>query len=63
VSRLALLPLQGDKRCDEAFGYVCTPDTNVCWKDLPDVNGKPFGWSANVVAMSTNGNDTTVQFV
>jgi hypothetical protein len=57
------LAAQGDKKCDEAVGYVCTPDTNVCWETLDNVNGKPYGWSADVTAISPPpSGDITLRF-
>ena len=59
-----MLPAQGDKKCDEAVGYVCEPDNNVCWQELlGNGNGNPYGWSANVSALTTPGSVTTVRFV
>jgi hypothetical protein len=63
MSRAAVAPPQDNEKCDEAVGYVCTPDTNVCWKNVTDASVEPYGWSADLGAMTTNGSVTTVQFV
>jgi hypothetical protein len=43
---------------------VCSPEgSNVCWQNVTNVDGQPFGWSAAIAALSPNGSVTTVQFV